>query len=337
MTRPLSGRRALVALLTVVALGLVGCDAADPPAATVDGADVDDDFVIDLIEALRPENEEMQGEGDETVGTEAAASILGAVVDFEIVEHDVETRGVEVTAEDRRQARSNLPQLLADQDEAVGQRVLRRLSSDSVERLVGYLAAQSALQRELGETADLESEARAFYEDNQEAFTNYCVSVMTLRTEEEAAEALDEVEDGTPFADVAQERSIDDAAERGGDLGCEVTAGDLQVLPPQAAEDFADASEGDLLGPYGPVGTEGATFIVFRFGETEVQPFAEVRDQVLAQLESRNLVETRLRELRADAEVTVDPRFGRWDADVGVLPPRRVRGTPEPPPLQAPG
>lgn len=337
MTRPLSGRRALVALLTVVALGLVGCDAADPPAATVDGADVDDDFVIDLIEALRPENEEMQGEGDETVGTEAAASILGAVVDFEIIEHDVETRGVEVTAEDRRQARSNLPQLLADQDEAVGQRVLRRLSSDSVERLVGYLAAQSALQRELGETADLESEARAFYEDNQEAFTNYCVSVMTLRTEEEAAEALDEVEDGTPFADVAQERSIDDAAERGGDLGCEVTAGDLQVLPPQAAEDFADASEGDLLGPYGPVGTEGATFIVFRFGETEVQPFAEVRDQVLAQLESRNLVETRLRELRADAEVTVDPRFGRWDADVGVLPPRRVRGTPEPPPLQAPG
>ena len=85
---------------------------------------------------------------------------------------------------------------------------------------------------------------------------------------------LEEVDDGETFADVARDRSIDDLADEGGDMGfVPFTVARRQVQGAVGA-----AVEGGLTDPI--EGDDG--FEIYRLVDRRTKPFDEVEDEIRA-------------------------------------------------------
>jgi parvulin-like peptidyl-prolyl isomerase len=136
---------------------------------------------------------------------------------------------------------------------------------------------------------------------------------------------------------VAKEFSADEGSkDRGGDLGV-VTKG--QTVPAFDQAVFALAGQGDCRGRLGscqspisaPVRTEFGLHVIQVTG-TSLPSVDEAREQ----LEGADLQQRRqealqgwYRELASEADVRVNPRFGRWDAASGTIAERET--APRPP------
>lgn len=203
--------------------------------------------------------------------------------------------------------------------------------------LLNQLALAEALEAEGSEVTD--EEVRATYDQSVadpsrfEGFT--CSSHILVAfaapgsepSPEEDAAALAAAEAiaarlaaGEDFAGVATEASDDPgSAARGGSLGCNFPGS----FVPEFEAALAALEPGELSGP---VRTEFGYHLI-RLDAEGVPPFEQVADQIRAQLESRQGdTSQRLTQLLAEAaaqvEVTINPRYGVWDAErVTVVPP----------------
>ena len=136
---------------------------------------------------------------------------------------------------------------------------------------------------------------------------------ILVDTQEAADEVFALLEEGSDFAELAQERSQDPGSGlRGGDLGPQPRG---SFVPP-----FDDAVWSASVGVVlAPVESE------FGFHVIEVTSTDRRSAQELSPQERRLLVGTELDELLAEAfdraDVTVDPTIGEWDAVSGVVRP----------------
>jgi hypothetical protein len=356
MLGPVTRFRFLLAAL-VAALVLGACGDADngsvgpPAAATVNGVDISEDLLLSQlsaaasVEAYGPQllglTGSVTGEGENTYSTAAGAEVLTTLIAFELIDQELDERGLEIDDEALAGAEETAMQVLGvspetgQPDPAAGQAALDALDDEARTSLLEGLAGASVLSESIA--ADLEIEevtdeaVRAAFDENPEAFATEesCVrpilimagdpetGVEATTEESDAARAeaegiIDELDGGADFETLAGERSDDTASGvEGGDLGCN---------PREAfIPEFDEAVWALEVGETSEVVESTAGFHVLQVYDRRTPTFEDVADQIRTQLEGQAQQETQsaaqevFAQIILDADVTVDPRFGTWE------------------------
>lgn len=327
--------RTTVLLLLVSVLALSACsDVTGGAAATVDGRDIDDGDFRARLEQLAEQPEAaarligvpVHADGQAVEGrvdAAFAASVLELEILLDLIDAEADARGVEVTDADLDETRGRLDPALAAELEALPEDLAIWFLTWNTQ--AGLLQEQLASEVEVAEVTD--EDVQAYYDENTAAFEGVvCASHVLVETEDEAQQVLADLDGGAELAEVASERSIDpSAATNGGDLGCSD--------PSRFVEPFAEAISDGEIGEYlGPVETDfGFHVILVRSRGTA--PFEEVEADIRAQLEaesqsaSGNALGTFLQEAVSGADVSVNSRYGTWNAESGqVTPPEGPAG-----------
>jgi peptidyl-prolyl cis-trans isomerase C len=316
--------RLLVApvLLVALALGAAGCDSVRPAALEVNGHEYSESSVNDELQAIadNPQLGDQATSGAGTLNSQLTAAWLQTLVEEQVVDQQLQRRDLRVTNADRARGEEAAARFLGDASVLAG--FPKWLRDEVIDRF----AAREVLFAELGEPVTDEA-VQAAYEQFVEQQQASCpsgrfVAHILVDTEAEAAALKAQLDAGADFTELARDNSTDTAsAANGGELGC--------VDGQQFVPEFQDvATNAPLNQVSAPVQTEfGYHLIVVR----DAIPFAAVEDAARAQLESETSgAEDALARLTAKADVTVQPRYGRWvvrDGAGSVQPPARPAGS----------
>lgn len=252
------------------------------------------------------------------------AQYLGALIQWQILDDAAQDEfGIDPTPDEVSVA---LEELLAAQaggaaPEEVAEQ--QNLSLTTLDRLARVSLIQDQVAVELGkqEEAPTDEEVAAAVAEATAGATNVCVRHLLVATEEEAQDAIDRIEGGEDFGDVAAEVSTDpSAADNGGDLDCSEAG---RYVP--EFRDAAVAAEIDEIA--GPVESQFGFHVLQVYDRTDpdaadVPTEDEVRDLLIEQAGSVAL-QGWLTDKLDSAEVTVTEEFGTWTTDPqpGVQPP----------------
>ncbi len=149
-------------------------------------------------------------------------------------------------------------------------------------------------------------------------FDALCSSHILTETEAQAQEALTRLNNGEDFAVLALEISVGPSAASGGDLGC--------VAPATFVPEFVDgASQVDGTGLSAPVESQFGWHVidVRSFGPIVRGQHTELTSQEITAFVLANS-DTAIQELAAnlfDRRITVAPRFGMFDPNLGQVVP----------------
>jgi parvulin-like peptidyl-prolyl isomerase len=324
----------LVALvLASVAIAAVagGCSSTLRDAATVtyddDGTDKTvhirrEDFeedVRDLSESDQIMESVAQQGVEETPGGTADARLsalwLTTLINSIAIDAEFSARGLKVTDEQREQVAASFT-------------AIDDLPQHLVDTLIDQQARATAVAEDVGTAVPdavepTDEQLRQLYEQNQEAIAGCAsgkeVAHVLVADEATANEIAAQLADGAAFADVAAAQSTDTgSAQQGGSLGC--LGAQPFVDPFQQAADAAPLDE-----VVGPIQSEFGYHLIL---VTAWNPsFEKFRDQLAEQAASQTQqqVQQQREQLYNDAinarieamDVTVDPRFGTWEATNG--------------------
>jgi parvulin-like peptidyl-prolyl isomerase len=284
------------------------CSSLAVAAATVNGDKITESAVENEVNVLR--EDPIFGEAlrrDPDTRGERRRQILGELIYQSVAEQEARELGIRVTS---RQAES----LIARSARAAGlseEEFLEQenLSKDEARRLAERGVRRFALMDRVANDVDLDDEAvREVYEGQQDRFVDVHLERITVETTEDAREVLEEVDSGASFGEIAEERSTDDAADDGGDLGfVPLTTLDVQV---QGA--IGQAVEGGLTDPI--EGEDGIE--IYRLVERRTKAFGDVADEIrssLTQSERDRLFDEWLVDRVREAKIVVNPKYGRFD------------------------
>jgi foldase protein PrsA len=310
----------LISVLTPAAVLLVACSGAAGEAAVVNGESI----TVDEVEAMRVR------EGEEIPPDQFAADLTAAIV--EVIALQAAAEEFEVTPDDAA-AEARLDELEGE-IEAQGQTLEEVLTAQSIpeERAIEIarlqVLRQQVLERLQEDEEVAEADIVAAYRMRELGAIEVCAHHLLVETEEEANQAIERIEDGEDFEEVAADVSTDPgAAENSGDLGCQPASS--YVLP--FAEAAATAEIGELTDP---VQTDFG-YHVIRVDErsdlAEVPPLEDVRGDIETQIRTERegpLFEEWLQRVVQAAEVEVDEEYGTWSADPApqVTPPAGEEG-----------
>jgi parvulin-like peptidyl-prolyl isomerase len=295
----------LVSLLALAALVLGACAASNAVAATVNGGEI----TVGEVQALIDPGEES------TIPKESFAQVLGFDIQWKIVSGAAEEEFGIVIPEDEITAEA---ELIFEENNLEGLSREEFLSVNQVtEEFLRQVAHQQLLDARVREALSAEVDAPTPEDIDAviaEAEGLYCASHILVATEEEAIDVLDLLDAGEVFADLAAELSMDPGSgAQGGDLGC--SASESYVA--EFAEALTGAEEGV---PTEPVESEfGFHIILLR--EDEVPTEDEIVEQLRA-VAIGTATNTWFIEQVEAAEVTVDEKYGTWQANPPqVVPP----------------
>lgn len=325
----------VVALAAACGSGPVGA----APAATVDGTDIGTDDVRDLIDAqvayfeaarsagLVPDEQlEMfedqlatyRSEGRDAIPTTGAAESLTSLIELEVLEGLLADLGGDVDDDEVETLRSQLGDELGQQGISNTDGFTALIDVESRRQ-----AVVAALTELVADPAEREAQLAELFEVAVGDFTQLCSLVLVTDDEEAARAGLDRVEAGEDFGAVAAEISTDEGvAEAGGDIGCQAAA-DLAGLIGDAAY---DAEPGDRIGPVEVTldpASETASWLVLEVTEIDVPTLEDVRPQLEAQLPEpgQEALREAVGEAFAEADVSVQSRYGTWDGDLSRVEP----------------
>jgi foldase protein PrsA len=293
-------RRSQAVAVALVAVALAGCSTFDEndAAAAVDGVEVSQQQFEETLTVLAANPEDTGIEEDFATGSvagETGRNVLGGLVRATASQQYLAAHGEEVTDADREAVQTSLPSWQQE------------LPSDVSDLVLDFQAAGAARSRIAAQ------DAQARYEESPSDLGVMCVRHIVVDTEEEAQDVLAELDGGADFADLAAERSTEPAAATtGGALAdpqtgapCLSTAAAIQSFDPAFVAGATAAVPGE---PTEPVQSSAGWHVIL------ARPYDEVEDTVLSIYGARLFVQ-----YLQTADVTVDPRYGRWDADSGSI------------------
>ncbi|WP_312624767.1 peptidylprolyl isomerase [Scandinavium sp.] len=150
---------------------------------------------------------------------------------------------------------------------------------------VSYIKLDAASLQETASDADIQS----WYDQHQDQFTQpqrVRYSVIQTKTESDAKAALDEINKGANFADVAKAKSTDIiSAKNGGDMGWLEAS-----TTPDELKNAGLKEKGQLSG----VIKSSVGFLVARLDDVvpaKVKPLAEVRDEIAAKVKQEKALD----------------------------------------------
>lgn len=331
-------RGLLIPLLATVALG-AGCTGwRDEAAATVDGETVTMSELRGEVDTMA-EHPDVAGAFQVDVSEGAAASERSAplvswlnrrITDL-AMDAELERRGITLDDAGRAAAEAELRfqfEVFGQQAAQAGQTASPLEAFDQlpvelrqalIEREATREALAAAVAAEVGDP--LPSTAEAWFEANEDAYQQFCVSIIASTDEPTSTALLRRVEAGEDFAALAATESVDAAtASQGGDAGCALAS----QLTPELAEGLGAAEAGEVVGPV----ELSAGWLLLLVDETSPASFGEA--EATARIDRLNARQAALTGWidQASPSVTVTPRLGTWDA-------AEFRVQPNPGPQQA--
>jgi parvulin-like peptidyl-prolyl isomerase len=300
-----AGALALVLAGLTGVTGLTACSTVPARAATVDDSVVRrSDFERDLRElSAHPGLLDLTGGTEFSIAGDTARGWLNQVITWTAAEDLLEEAGLEPTQEAIDGIRAQISSNPTAQE----------LAQDMQDDVVRGAASVESLSQLPAPTAE---ELEAKYNESPASTGALCVSHILVDTEAEAEAVLDELEAGADFAELAGQHSIEPAAaQTGGALAandgnaCQSVGTFQTSFDPDFTAGALAASAGEPTGP-----------VQSRFGYHVIlaRPFAEVGDD-LAELIATAPGDAALSGRLATADITVDPRYGRWDPARGSV------------------
>jgi hypothetical protein len=289
-----------VAVILLAAVGLSSCATFTEAnvVARVGDATLEREQLDELILSATP-----GAEPDDRIRVpmSTAHNLLNTWILTEVLRSDLERADGAVTEEQRQQATAQLEANFGPEWATATPAALRQLQIEQ--------QAAIAAWTELEVPTPSESELRSLYQLGPERSGVMCTAHILVATAEEAAEVSAELAAGAEFDQLAAERSIDPgSATAGGALPCATTAEFEQTYISEFVEAALDARIGV---PTSPVQSQFGYHIIV------VRPFEEVRDEGVAELITSE--QARFRRATRSTEISVDPRYGTFDPDAGVI------------------
>jgi parvulin-like peptidyl-prolyl isomerase len=273
---------------SVVASGCATFEHNDA-AAVVNGVEISNDRLLAVID-----------DGSDLSPT--ASSALNALIEAQLRSDYLARRGVGITDIDRSAAAAQL-QASPNWD---------GYGDELKAALIDVTVAESKLREQFTS----EDVARRAYQAGVRSGIA-CVSHLLVATEDEAVAALERINSGEDFAAVAADVSTDGGSSaNGGAYPCAPTD---QFQTTYVAEYVNAALQAQVGVPTQPVQSQ------FGFHVLLVRPFESDAEQIVTTLGLDQAgLQVASAEILADATVTIDPRYGRWDADNGSVVPMDV-------------
>jgi hypothetical protein len=317
----------------------VGGEEITIPAVEADVSSVDeqlDDIVesdefVDFVEASGGVVRSTDGGLD----SEYVAQYLSDRIVFDVIAAEFERRGLEISDEDRAAGQAELegrlapaadPSLPPDEQGPTGDEVLSLMPASYRDFLVDSFARVGVLSEVLTEeSVPSDEEVRAAYDADPSQWELACGAHILIATNEdpaagdvvtaEQAEAgavfvLNTLEAGGDFAEVARTRSDDPGSgAQGGDLGCAPRG----AYVPEFEEALFGAEPGEIVGPV----TTAFGSHVIRLDEIQTE-FEDVEETIRQQLAGQeDPFSAFIQLVLQDADVTVNERYGEWNAEEG--------------------
>ncbi len=232
-----------------------------------------------------------------TVTSTTSAGWLGLRIAQTAASQAVERQGLEVTQDDKNRGHDLAVQSLGG--DAIFSTMPEWFRNDLDERWTDVAVLERAV---------LANPTPAL----QEQIAQLCpsgryVSHILVDTEAQAASIKQAIDRGGSFAEIAKSTSKDGSAQDGGALGC--------LDGSQFVEPFASVAASQPIGVVSdPVQTQFGYHLILVTGDA---PMADVEQVALQNVLGRT----------RDAKVTVDDRYGTWDARNGQVIPPLATGT----------
>ena len=318
-------------LIALAAVGFTACSGLVPPAATVDGARITDSQVAQdapLFRFLGSLNnsscgQPVAGESDDAA---CARSTLSNLIQEDLVKEYASAHHVTVPA---GQVQSTVSQLETSLGTAQLNERLKAegLTRDDLSSLASRLLLFGAVQRAIAAQTISDAQLHALYDQQREEFTQIHARQILVKSEAMATRIENQVTREN-FGALARRYSIDaNSAKAGGDLGT-VAATSLDPAFVKAAL----ALQPGEISP--PVHTALGWHIILLV-DTSVTPFDQVKDQLLGQ-QSSQLFDAWLTRRLGEADIVVNPKYGRLDVTTGEIVPIRTTATGSPLPSGSP-
>lgn len=310
----------LPAALAVLAMA-PACSTFAVAAATVNGEKITEASVEDELDRVRSDptfQDLLQRQADELRGV-ARRNILTGLIRQTVIAQEARRRGIEVN-------QAQVDRLIRQEAERQGLSVpeFRRANnlSEADARVIGErIVRLFELRGRVIDEIEVDDErVREAFEAQESAFTEVNLLRITTRTEQDAREVVEDVREGATFADLAPDRSIDDLADEGGDMGWVVPT----TLGPEAQAAVEAAQVGGVTDPVQTA--EG--WEVYRVVDRRGRSFEDVEDELRAQLSGQQretAFEEWLGERLRGADIVVNPKYGRFDEQALQV----VAGAPE--------
>lgn len=291
--------RRFLTTLAAMLFVLAACAGGSTVVATVGGTEI----TLDQVE---------QAAGGEAVEEDAfVAELRNLIVEAVVFQAAAEQFGIEVSdeeVEDRvAEVRTRIEESGTSWEDFLA---AEDLDEDKVRRIARQQLVVEALQEKLVEEAGelTEDDIQEAYDTRILDLTEACVRHLVTETEEEAVEARQRIDEGEAFAEVAKEVSVDPSvAENAGDLGCR----SLGQYVPEFGVAAMEAPLGQLTGP---VRSQFGYHLLI-VDQRTTPSLDEVREELVAALEAERgprLFQEWLLEVVTEADVQVDPEYGRW-------------------------
>lgn len=313
-------KRLFVLLLVAVFLGACA-EYTDPPAATVAGEDIAPEEVsrpLERFEKTEAFQQRSQQEGAGIVKRQFEQGYLAQLIRGAIFEKEAEEMGIEITDADIEDRIATIEEGFPS-EEAFQQAVVEQ--GLTVEQLRGLIRGQVAEEEVRAEVFEglgpTDQELRDYYESHSEDYRTTTASHILVKKRSLAEKLFKDLAKtkrkdlAGRFARLARKFSEDEgSAKKGGDLGS-FPAG--QFVPP-----FERAvAKLDIGAISKPVQTEFG-FHLIRVTDRHITPFEDVSDEIAQRL-STGEEETAFQELvieaYKDADIEVDPRYGKLDLE----------------------
>lgn len=315
MTR--TSRRLASAALAVLLLSACGDGQANPGSAAVVGEDsITADQLSERVDQGLADPQAAQQLGGDRTGYQQ--EILGQLINRELLEVATEREGVSISEGD---VEAELQQIA---EENGGVEALEELAAQSglpredLRNVVRDVVLEQRLGDALTEDVDIpEADLQAAYDQNIRNFDQVDSRHILLPDEASARRVLDQVTaDPESFANLAADLSIDPGSKESG--------GELPLSGRGAfAAPFEEALFSTAPGEF-TIAQTGFGWHVIQVQDRVTTTLAQARQGLRRQLlgEQRlNAVRERLQEVAAEVGVTVNPRFGQWDAEQGAVVP----------------
>lgn len=277
--------------------------------------------------------DELSGQSSDAIGTSGAAKVLSDMIVTEVKRQELERQDALPTKAERDKIREDL------NSQVGGAAELKKFDAAYVRRYLEQRAIDEAFQRWAAAEADAdvkpltaaerEAKMRELYQQVAPS-QPLCLNAIQANTQDEAAAAKARIDGGEDF--LAVSRSL---VPEGTDFpeGGLVACLGFEDANGAFGQDFSKVQVGDVVGPLPYTSQQGAApvYLVFRVDSLDGQTYEEM----LPRLEQAVPVQPPatdpttfdssavLAELLKDADIEVNPVFGRWsNARQAVIPPR---------------
>ena len=318
-------KRIAALVLCTLAFGAACSGSTSTPAATVNGTAIPTRDLVDELNAIEANPDFINalqsggaaGGGLTVVGSTAGSfdaafvsQVLLRQLDYSLIHAELAKRRNVIDDACRVQAQNDVKLNLGNSDATVGEKLFNKFPKSYQDVLVQRDADVIALEAVLsGQTCGQGPDAAGYYNTHPDDFTKLCISLIAVNDQATADTVLAQARGGADFATLARQVSVDAQTKaNGGDVGCRLPS----EFNPTVAALLQAGKTGDVLDPI--PGNTGVSIV--KITDRQLAPLSEVQTQAeeLASSNSRQAFSTWLRQARTDAKISVDQRYGTFNA-----------------------